>query len=475
MYYVKFFPDEAKHALRKMPDIDSIDNDECLRLSLLFGFLEEDQTWVQNDVRDQPSETILGPAAMSALLNNVRPKTEKEQADEGGGLQSEAKTLETSITEPARRAKLAELLQQFLDQSAEQIKQLKEAIKQPRPKIDPSTFSSEAERKAKELCDYQRAYMYKRAVPVPKKRKTSNKKNRTTQNVLPLTTTFEIKNKTQEEEELDEVWADFEFVKKQTEAAVKAKLSVPSPLVAPVAAEDPEPWIRMSKQEMLAHYRGLKRIRYERRFYEFLKPGSSTDRDKEWKKLRQLKMDPKLYHSLVATVQHMVERHGAKEPEYSEFWWPPIVYDPEPPLKPGTQVDIEEWERFKREHPKEAEDWEKVVAEREKKNKKEDEAAWKRIEERRNERKAQAERIEERENKRKKTQAEAIETIKRRYKNGSLLRDVGLEPRCQHEVQWNHCPQCRIYGRTPFLEWCDDHLCERADLIERNKQAKEAK
>ncbi|KAL3691683.1 hypothetical protein R1sor_005334 [Riccia sorocarpa] len=408
MYSVKFFPDEAKHALRKMPDIDSIDNDECLRLSLLFGFLEEDRTWVQNDdvqnlqhylklvkerfdlyvrglnviVRDQPSETILGPAAMSALLNNVRPKTEKEQADEGGGLQSEAKTLETSITEPARRAKLAELLQQFLDQSAEQIKPLKEAIKQPRPNIEATTLSS---------------------------------------------------------------------------------------ILSSIFATKPVDERRHS---------GEKGKKYERRFYEFLIPDSSTDRDKEWKKLRQLKMDPKLYHSLVATVQHMVERHGAKEPEYSEFWWPPTVYDPEPQKpKPGTEAETEEYKCFKRKHPKIVEDWEKGIAEREKKRKEEDEAVSKRFEERRNERKTLAERIEERENKRQNAQAEAIESIKRRYQNGhgSLVRDVGLEPRCRQEVQWNHCPQCRVYGRTPFLEWCDDDLCERANLIERSKQAKEAK
>ncbi|KAL3696694.1 hypothetical protein R1sor_010770 [Riccia sorocarpa] len=229
-------------------------------------------------------------------------------------------------------------------------------------------------------------------------------------------------------------------------------MSAPSPSVVPDAAEDPVPWMRMSKQDMLGHYRGLKRIRYERRFYDFLSPTGSIDRDKKWKKLRQLKVDPKLYHSLVATVQHMVERHGAQEPVYATHWYPPIVYDPEPPLNPRAQADLEEWELFKREHPKEAEDWEKAIAEREKKREKENEAVSKRFEERRNERKALAERIEDRENKRKNTQAEAIETIKPRYQNGSLVRDVGLEPRCRHEVQWNHCPQCRVYGRTPFLE-----------------------
>ncbi|KAL3696241.1 hypothetical protein R1sor_010317 [Riccia sorocarpa] len=183
-------------------------------------------------------------------------------------------------------------------------------------------------------------------------------------------------------------------------------MSASSPSVAPDAAEYPVPWMRMSKQDMLAHYRGLKRIRYERRFYDFLSPTGSIDRDKEWKKLRQLKVDPKLYHSLVATVQHMVERHGAQEPMYATHWYPPIFYDPEPPLNPRAQAELEEWELFKREHPKEAEDWEKAIAERKKKREKENEA---------------------------------------------------------------------VSKRTPFLEWSDEDLCERAELIEREKQAKEAK
>ncbi|KAL3697469.1 hypothetical protein R1sor_011545 [Riccia sorocarpa] len=358
-----------------------------------------------------------------------------------------AERAETNLqSDPERRAKLVELVRQYYQLS--------------------------------DVTVYQRACMYKRAVPAPKKRKTSNKRKRTAQNVLPLITTFEIENKTQEEEELDEVWADFAFVQKQTEAAVKAMQTkaAPSPSVAPDVDEEPIPWIRMSKQEMLAHYRGLKRITYERRFYEFLKPCSSKDRDKEWKKLRQLKVDPKLYHFLVATVQHMFERHGAKQPEYCEFWWSPIVYDPEPQKpKPGTEAETEEYKRFKRKHPKIVEDWEKAVAERDTRGKKEDEADLKRIEERRKERKAQAEKIEEREKKRKEAQADTIETIKRRYQNGSLKRDVGLEPRCRHEVQWNHCPQCRVYGRPPFMEWSDDDLCERFALIERREQEKKEK
>ncbi|KAL3692052.1 hypothetical protein R1sor_005703 [Riccia sorocarpa] len=272
-----------------------------------------------------------------------------------GFLEIEAKRLETSKTsEPERRAKLMELARQYYQfyaaeqETARDMALLRKLLWQMPANSQETTFTSEARRKAVELYDYEKACMYKRA----------------------------------EEEELDEIWADFDIVEKQTQAAVKRKLSAPQPPVAPDTAEDPVPWTRMSKQEMLAHFR--------------------------------------------ANVQHMVERHGAKEPEYSKFWWPPIVYDPEPQKpKLGTEADTEEFKRFKREHPKKVEDWEKAIAEREKKREKEDEAVSKRFKERRNERKALAERIEERDNKRKKAQVEAIESIKRRYQNGSLVRDVG--------------------------------------------------
>ncbi|KAL3697828.1 hypothetical protein R1sor_011904 [Riccia sorocarpa] len=280
-----------------------------------------------------------------------------------------AERAETCIlqSDPERRAKLVELVRQYYqmyatwEQTAEDMALLRKVERQIPASSQETTFTSEVRRKLQELYDYQKACMYKPTVPAPKKRKNTKKK---AENVFPVTTTSDIKEKTREEEELDEVWADFEFVQKQTEAAVKAKtqaaikakMSAPSPSVAPDAAEDPIPWMRMSKQDMLAHYRGLKRIRYERRFYDFLSPTGSIDRDKEWKKLRQLKVDPKLYHSLVATVQHMVERHGAQEPVYATHWYPPIVYDLEPPLNPKAQAELEEWELFKREHPKEAED-----------------------------------------------------------------------------------------------------------------------
>ncbi|KAL3702441.1 hypothetical protein R1sor_020463 [Riccia sorocarpa] len=396
--------------------------------------------------RRNASRVAKGNPIVGKALAEKRKRRNASRVAKGNPIVAER--AETSIlqSDSERRAKLVELVRQYYQ------------------------FYDTREQTAK---DISLLNSVERQVPSPKKRKTSNKTKKTAQNVLPLTTTFEIKNKTQEEEELDEVWADFEFVSKQTQAAVKAKLSAPSPSVALAAAEDPLPWTRMSKQEMLAHYRGLKRIKYERRFYEFLRDHSSFDRDNEWKKLRQLKEDPKLYHLLVAIVQHMVERHGAKEPQYCEHWWPPIIYDPEAQKpKPGTEAETEEDKLFKIKHPRIYADWVKDFAEREKKRKIEDEAELNRMEKRRIERKAQAERIEEREDKRKKAQAEAIESIKRRYQNGSLVRDVGLEPRCRHEVQWNHCSQCRVYGRTPFLEWNDDDLCERADLIERREQAK---